>query len=934
MRQMARRLLLACSVVVCSDAGGVLRQHAALRGNAGFQCCWLGDAPCGPSWNASVCPVVPGCETYFDCTGPCAWRMPTGPAKWCQTSFSPPDDSDFDPPLYQQYRPPRQTAAQRAAMETIQDLAVELSADAEPWVLSYIGSEKFQSNLHESLRKYSRAQLLEMISWEFQRLPLFHNAPVDSWDVDIHNRRRRLSDDSPMDVALANGNLQQPCQRYVLGGPETLVGTVMYANMYVNHFHLPAKNLCDLTSSLRESNSCMMFNANDLRKTPLGNIQYGSVTYVLDSKSLAGRSFWEPFDGGAMELFDWALLWHYPAQGTTYPPAWYHLLQPHERLFSMDGIGQYKTLATTLNYWWVEGAPLPTADNGGGLFLGIPYFEVMTNGNVWLPEDLMQVQAKYSTDRKSGGGATGAEGLWGTESGEELRRWLVEHRRPLVWADRPDGPMLIDPVVASQLWPGGTGLRWQLPAGYNFSHGAKITITDFRLFESGWGKAAWNHSFDELVSQAAPHLVLRWQDWFHRKVCAEIEQNASNHVMGIDGDGQCVFWTSPPLSSSASQSPQRSPRLAGWECLNDGTCELAELPSPRATFASKEECLSQCGSTWECVRDVPFASYSGTAYCLPRVANASTSNAKCGIKADEPCEAFPSLESCEAGCQSRDPSRHTTCAYNWWDIIVSSVITFFLLRLLLLVVVLRCVAPRQKFRSSISGCCPPSLIAPLPSDGVGGADADVQRLSCRSCLWVTCCPCFQYFRVLAFLWGEEGQSCCGCFCVVSTLCGLCPPIALGYCALNLACGCCFDACTRFMLRRKLGIKGRCWEDITIHLGGSTCARNQEAQEISVRGYDDTKLCYGSISASDLVNIGTERGSAELRATLREPILPLRTEAAQADPNNNTANVNPIAGFATIESWTIEDHHRVAAMARERRAVLETTQTSRDEDAIN
>ena len=179
-------------------------------------------------------------------------------------------------------------------------------------MLEYIASENFHSHLHPSLRKFAAPELLEMITWEFQRLPLFHNAPADAWDVDrVGDRRRRrlVNDDSPMDIALPNGNLQQPCQRYVLGGPEGLMNTVMYANMYVNHFSLAAGELCDLTSSLRESNSCMMFNANNLRKTSLGNIGFGSLTYVLDTHSLAGRSFWEPFDGGAMELFEWDLWW-------------------------------------------------------------------------------------------------------------------------------------------------------------------------------------------------------------------------------------------------------------------------------------------------------------------------------------------------------------------------------------------------------------------------------------------------------------------------------------------------------------------------------------------------------------------------------------------------------------------------------------------------
>ena len=34
------------------------------------------------------------------------------------------------------------------------------------------------------LQHYSNEELLEMFAWEFQRLPLIHNAPIDDWDVD------------------------------------------------------------------------------------------------------------------------------------------------------------------------------------------------------------------------------------------------------------------------------------------------------------------------------------------------------------------------------------------------------------------------------------------------------------------------------------------------------------------------------------------------------------------------------------------------------------------------------------------------------------------------------------------------------------------------------------------------------------------------------
>ena len=56
-------------------------------------------------------------------------------------------------------------------------------------------------NLDASLQHYSNEQLLEMFVWEFQRLPLIHNAPADDWDVD----RVGLTDDSPLNVTLFNG---------------------------------------------------------------------------------------------------------------------------------------------------------------------------------------------------------------------------------------------------------------------------------------------------------------------------------------------------------------------------------------------------------------------------------------------------------------------------------------------------------------------------------------------------------------------------------------------------------------------------------------------------------------------------------------------------------------------------------------------------------
>ena len=69
-------------------------------------------------------------------------------------------------------------------MRKIEAQAVQASAAAEPWVLSYFSSETVRSVLHPSLQNYSSKELLKMFAWEFQRLPLIHNAPIDDWDVD------------------------------------------------------------------------------------------------------------------------------------------------------------------------------------------------------------------------------------------------------------------------------------------------------------------------------------------------------------------------------------------------------------------------------------------------------------------------------------------------------------------------------------------------------------------------------------------------------------------------------------------------------------------------------------------------------------------------------------------------------------------------------
>jgi hypothetical protein len=101
---------------------------------------------------------------------------------------------------------------------------------------------------------------------------------VVAWDEDRLSYVDGMQDDTPLNISLASGNLQQPCQRYVLGGNSGGV-PYFYSHMYIDRFGLKPDgksdaSLCSLTSSLRGANDCMLFNANNLRKASLGNVEY------------------------------------------------------------------------------------------------------------------------------------------------------------------------------------------------------------------------------------------------------------------------------------------------------------------------------------------------------------------------------------------------------------------------------------------------------------------------------------------------------------------------------------------------------------------------------------------------------------------------------------------------------------------------------------
>ena len=207
-----------------------------------------------------------------------------------------------DEPLRVAFRPPKQTAAQATAMDKVYADAAAQSAAAKPWALSYMGSSAVRGRLDASLQHYSDEQLLDMFTWEFQRLPLMHNAPLDSYGATL----AAVQDDTPMNVTLDNGYLQTPCQRYTLGGPEDWTGIFGYSFMY-SGFGVESdaswtmNTICGFTSTLRGANDCLLFSANNLFKTHIGNTGgYGAVTYLLNRKRMAKRMLLEIWDGGLL----------------------------------------------------------------------------------------------------------------------------------------------------------------------------------------------------------------------------------------------------------------------------------------------------------------------------------------------------------------------------------------------------------------------------------------------------------------------------------------------------------------------------------------------------------------------------------------------------------------------------------------------------------
>ena len=246
------------------------------------------------------------------------------------------------------------------------------------------------------------------------------------------------------------------------------------------------------------------------------------------------------------------------------------------------------------------------------MLLTNPYYEIMVAGNVWLPEDMLYGLAKHS-DVDYYTGTVRHMGQWGNAAGTQLRAFLKEAGRPLIWADSDDSEMLIDPTVGNIA-------------------GGRITDADIAAWEALWVSLTdltpleQAHRFYWLAESAPPHLKFRYPSWATRNACAQEELDPLKMVMGTDGNGDCVYWD--------ASRPER------WELLNDGGCEASD--SPRAQFSSLADCVLGATQTkWGCFR-LP-ASESGThvdvAYCVPDAAGNHSSRNSC----EASCYAPPSI---------------------------------------------------------------------------------------------------------------------------------------------------------------------------------------------------------------------------------------------------------------------------------------------------
>lgn len=509
----------------------------------------------------------------------------------------------------QKYRPPRQTPTQASLFAHIASEAAINSSKAKAWVLEYMGSTSARKYLDQSLKMLSNEDLFDRFVWEWEHLPIIHNAPVSDKDKYPFGNVP-LQDDTILNLTLHNGYVQNVCQRFAVGAdpPQTLSSADGYANTFIHDFGMPASAYPTPGTSAwtaRQANECLLYDANNLQKKQSGNgLVYGGTTYVLNRATMRKRQFFEAWDAGSTSMvrcdsphcgLPKSECLDIPLPGFGTQDDWLHLVQPHELLMnspfpaafgpSVSGCCNYN-ISDLFNRWWVDGAPIPS----NGMMRANPYYETMVIGTVWVPEDILYIEVSYAGGSEKSLRNTA---LWGTPVGRELRSFMKKNRRPVVWSNGADSQMLIDPISNVE--------------------GGRITSADQKLFEDNWSKQLPWSIFSSLVPN---HLKLSYLSYNNKHLCEEMEKDAINMIMGVDGNNNCVYWTADP-------PPMR------WELLIDGTCEPSN--SDRAAFASKSECQA---AGFECITVISNGTKNG--YCQPSTVSGP----------------FRTINDCESNCRN------------------------------------------------------------------------------------------------------------------------------------------------------------------------------------------------------------------------------------------------------------------------------------------
>merc|ERR1712048_599529 len=100
---------------------------------------------------------------------------------------------------------------------------------------------------------------------------------------------------------------------------------------------------------------------------------------------------------------------------------------------------------------------------------------------------------------------------------------MKRNKRPLIWANCDDSGMLLDPKVGQHFLSGGT----------------QITQSDIDYFEKNWNTPV---PWEDFRKGASKHLQFRYLNYFERAACADAEKDDNNIIIGLDGNGNCVYF--------------------------------------------------------------------------------------------------------------------------------------------------------------------------------------------------------------------------------------------------------------------------------------------------------------------------------------------------------------------------------------------------------